>query len=169
MCIAETLAGLKPSFAFFLDLSADSQILSMGRDWINMENDRIICTLRTLKCAWIHKRPQPECGSNVSGGPSSLSVHCTHLSSWFTETYFRTRFKWRPAMQIVLVLFAYVRFKDIWTNANQLISARLLTEESTHIQMSGEQCILGASWACTPALESSRMHVGDCLAGLWIH
>lgn len=30
ICIAEMLRGLKPSFAFFLDLSADSQILFNG-------------------------------------------------------------------------------------------------------------------------------------------
>lgn len=58
ICIAEILRGLKPGFAFFLDLSADSQIHLMERAWINMEKDRSIWALRTLKCAWIHKRPQ---------------------------------------------------------------------------------------------------------------
>lgn len=31
ICIGEILRGLKPSFTFFLDLSADSQIHLMGR------------------------------------------------------------------------------------------------------------------------------------------
>lgn len=51
ICIAEMLRGLKPSFAFFLDLSADSQIHLVGRAWINVEKDRSIRALRTLKCA----------------------------------------------------------------------------------------------------------------------
>lgn len=40
ICIAEILRGLKPSFAFFLDLSADSQIHLMGSAWINMKEVR---------------------------------------------------------------------------------------------------------------------------------
>lgn len=38
--IAEILRGLKPSFAFFLDLSADSQIHLMRSAWINMKEVR---------------------------------------------------------------------------------------------------------------------------------
>jgi len=81
ICDAEILSRLKPSFAFFLDLSADSQIHLMGRAWVNMEKDRSIWALRKLKCAKIHKR--------------TSSLHdCTLLSfKWLVHpTYFIIQF-----------------------------------------------------------------------------
>lgn len=48
------LPRVKPSFAFFLGLSADSQIHLMGRAWINLEKDRATLALKTLKCAKIN-------------------------------------------------------------------------------------------------------------------
>lgn len=115
---AEILRGLKPSFAFFLDLSADSQIHLMGRAWINMEKDRSIRALRTLKCARIHKRSQivvRECVLNVTGDlvrPSSL-CDCTMLSfKWSVHAkYFINQFQWHLAMQRVLALFAFTGFQ----------------------------------------------------------
>lgn len=52
ICIAKILRGLKPSFAFSPDLSADSKIYLTGRTEISLKRDSDFGALRRLKGAW---------------------------------------------------------------------------------------------------------------------
>lgn len=83
ICAAEMLSGLKPSFAFFLDLSADLQIHLMGRAWISMIEDRSFGASRRLKCAEMQKLSQialAECLFIVTEG-SKACVICAIVES----------------------------------------------------------------------------------------